>query len=54
MIERLLPALARPGHEQTTVEAYYECTCCRAVFDEWPADCPACGQLVVRIVVPPT
>ena len=54
MIDWLLPALAPTDRKRPDVEAYYECTCCSAVFDEWPADCPACGQLVVRIVVPRT
>ena len=32
---------------------YYECSYCREGYDEWIEDCPACGQLVVRIVEPP-
>lgn len=53
MIGHWLPTLGDSEETRTGIDEYYECTYCLAAFDEWLSDCPACGQLVVRIVVPP-
>lgn len=53
MIRRWLAPSRRREPNRDRLDEFYECTTCRACYDEWAEDCPRCGQLVVRIVEPP-
>lgn len=46
--------MTEPGAEgieaPAGADAYFECTYCHAAYGDWVEACPACDQLVVRVV----
>lgn len=53
MIGRWIAPTGKRDAESAPRDSFFECTNCRADYDEWVEDCPACGQLVARFVEPP-
>lgn len=52
MTGRRRSVLDRTGRDPSKPADCFECAYCEVTYDDWPADCPDCGRVVVRVVEP--